>query len=729
MRSTICCAILGMLLAAPLRGQVASNSDIPVVVDYEAARLERVITAVGITEEITIDGILDESAWELATPATNFVQRRPNPGAPSLERTEARFLFDQDNLYVGVLCYDSDPENIVVNELEEDFGYVSGDVFTVAIDSLHNLQSSVLFVTNPAGAKADFQAGLTGFNTDWDGVWDVQVTRNSEGWIAEFVIPFKTLRFSSATAQEWGINMNRNILRINEESDWTPVPIRWDLSRVSQYGTLEGLRNIRPGRNLKITPFVTAGITQVRPSDDPFGDFASDPDYDGGVDLKYSLTPSLTLDATYRTDFAQVEVDQQQVNLTRFNLFFPEKRDFFLENSGTFNFGAGNNLVPFFSRRIGLGRQGTPIPIVGGARVTGQAGPYDLGFLVMKTESQDQTPSTEYVVGRLKRRFLTNSWVGGLVTDRESSLDGDYNRVYGIDTHLQFFERLELDSFLLRSDTPELRGRNQARQFEARWRDDELILGAGYNEIQTNFNPEVGFVRRGDNTHYNGEVSWNPLFENSPVFRNLVIGTTFDYYEAGETEKIETREERFNLGLRFENNGSVDFSIVQMFDRLNEAFPIHSSVSIPEGDYRYLGYSAEASSNPSGKISGNGAVEWGEFWSGRRRSFTGGVSWKPNIHLRLDVDYTRNQVNLANGRFSSDLVGARFLYAFNPRAFFNAFIQYNADTSQISSNIRFNLIHHPLSDLFLVYNELRDSSNGQLLGRGLVFKLTNLFNF
>ena len=188
-RRTICCALLGMLFEGPAFSQVVPDSDVPIVVDYEAARLERVITAVGITGEISIDGILDESAWGLATPATNFVQRRPNPGAPSLERTEARFLFDEDNLYIGVLCYDSDPENIVVNELEEDFGYVSGDVFTVAIDSLHNLQSSVLFVTNPAGAKADFQAGLTGFNTDWDGVWDVQVTRNSEGWIAEFVIP------------------------------------------------------------------------------------------------------------------------------------------------------------------------------------------------------------------------------------------------------------------------------------------------------------------------------------------------------------------------------------------------------------------------------------------------------------------------------------------------------------------------------------------------------------
>ncbi len=649
-------AIVGILMTVGAYAQIAPDPFSPVVVDYEAARLDRVVTAVRITEAISLDGALDEAAWELAIPATEFVQRRPNPGAVSAEHTEARFLFDEDNLYVGVICYDSDAANIVVNELEEDFNYVGGDIFTVAIDSLHDLQSGFLFTTNPAGAKADFQTSPGVFNADWDGVWDVQVRRNSEGWIAEFVIPFKTLRFASSTSQEWGINMNRNILRINEESDWSPIPVRFDLSRVSQYGTLQGLENIRQGRNLKVTPFVTAGFTQVRPSDDPFGDFDSDSDYDGGVDLKYSLTPSLTLDATYRTDFAQVEVDQQQVNLTRFNLFFPEKRDFFLENAGTFAFGGGDNLVPFFSRRIGLSSQGTPIPIVGGTRVTGQVGPYDAGFLMMKTQSQGQTPSNNYLVGRLKRRFLTNSWVGGMVTGRESEVDGDYNRVYGVDMHLQFYERLEFDSFFLRSDTPSLSGGNQARQFEVAWRDDELIVAAGYNEIQTNFNPEVGFVRRGDNTHYRGDVSWNPLIESSPLFRNLVMALAFNYYEGGATEEIETREEGLNLGIRFENNGSVDFQVIRTFDRLREPFPIHPSVSIRQGDYGYTGYAATASSNPGGKISGNGSVEWGEFWSGRRQSFTGGVSWKPNVNFKTDIEYTRNQVNLAEGKFTSDLV-------------------------------------------------------------------------
>ena len=704
-----------------------------IAIDYEAARLERNVTALRITEEISIDGLLNESAWDVAVPATDFVERRPNPGAPALERTEVRFLFDDANLYVGVLCFDSEPDRITVNDLEEDFGFNGSDMVVIAIDSLHDLQSAFLFRTNAVGARSDAQVSSTGaqggFNNDWDGVWDVRTTRNDEGWIAEIVIPFKTLRFTTASSQVWGLNINRRILRLNEEADWSPTPIRYNMSRVSQYGTLLGLDNISQGRNLKVTPFVTAGITEIRPADDPFGDFENDQNYDGGVDLKYGLTPSLTLDTTYRTDFAHVEVDQQQVNLTRFNLFFPEQRDFFLENAAIFNFGAGNNLVPFFSRRIGLGPSGTPIPIIGGGRVTGQVGRYDVGVLAMKTERQDLVPSNNYFVGRVKRKLMTDSWVGSLLTNRNSATEGDYNRVYGADVHLRFYNRLEFDSHLLRSDTPGLSGKDQARQFQAAWRDDTLIVVAGYNEIQTNFNPEMGFVRRRNNTRYNGEFSWNPLIQDSALFRNLVFGTRLDYYKSGTTEQVETREAGVDLGVLFENGGSIDFSLLHTFDRLTDAFGIRRDLSIPEGDYRYLAYTARFGTNPGRKLSGNGRVDWGEFWSGRRRSFTGGLSWRPDYHFKVDINYTRDQVNLANGRFTTDLVGTRFLYAFNANTFLNAFFQYNADTQQISSNIRFNIIHSPLSDFFLVYNDLRDTHNGQLLQRAVTLKLTNLFNF
>lgn len=727
--------ILLLLVTVSTFSQAPSNLDeaeenpSSIEFNYEAARLERVAQAVRITEEISLDGYLDEQAWDLAIPATNFVQRRPNPGAASAERTEVRILFDDENLYVGFTCFDSEPSRIAVNDLEEDFDFRGSDGVTLAFDSLHDLRSAFLFITNPAGAKGDAQVSVTGLNMDWDGVWDVRTSQNDEGWIAEFVIPFKTLRFSLSLSQEWGLNLNRRIVRLNEESDWSPIPVRYSLLRVAQYGTLQGLEDVRQGRNLKVTPFVTAGFTQVRSETDPFQTFETDQNYDGGLDLKYSLTPSLTLDGTYRTDFAQVEVDQQQVNLTRFNLFFPEKRDFFLENSSTFDFGAGRNLVPFFSRRIGLNRSGTPIPILGGVRLTGQIGNYDVGFLNMKTESQGINPSDNYTVGRVKRNLLTNSWVGGLVTNRDSSIEGEYNRVYGADVHFQFYNRLEFDSHILRSDTPGRSGRDQARQFEAAWRDDELIIAAGYNEIQTNFNPEVGFVRRGNNTRYNGQFFWNPLIENSPVFRNLVFGASLDYYENGTTEQIETREQRLDLGIRFENLSSVDFSLLETFDRLSDPFRIRRDISIPKGDYRYLGYSARATTSPRSKLSGSGSVEWGEFWSGRRRSITGSVSWRPNFHLRMNADYRRNQVTLASGNFTTDLVGLRFLYAFNPNTFLNAFFQYNADTQQVSSNIRFNIIHHPLSDLFLVYNDLRDLQKGQVIQRAVIIKLTNLFNF
>jgi hypothetical protein len=734
-----------LLTAMPLLSQIPATNDsgLLTAIDYETARLERVVTAVRITEEISLDGVLDEPAWELASPAGDFIQKLPNPEQPSVERVEVLFLYDDDNIYVGVTCFDSDSANRVVSEITEDFNFRGSDSFSVLLDSLHDLRSGMNFIVNAEGAKADQQISDGQYNNDWDAVWDVAVSKTDDAWIAEYVIPFKTLRFSNSPSQVWGLNMSRRILRLNEESYWSPLPLRDNISRLSLAGTLRGLEGIRQGRNLKITPFVTAGVVQTRPPASPSTGFATDRDFDGGLDLKYSLTPSLTFDATYRTDFAQVEVDRQQVNLTRFNLFFPEKRDFFLENSATFNFGAGGgfgfgggrNLVPFFSRRIGLGRSGTPIPIVGGVRVTGKVGPYDVGFLDMKTESvgrpaeANRIPSSNYVVGRLKRNLLTNSWIGAMTTHRDSAVEGDYNRVYGTDAHFEFYgNRLELDSYVLWSDTPERSGRSQARLFETAWRDDEWVAVVGYDEVQTNFNPEVGFVRRRNNTHYNGEFSWLPRIESSDALRNLIFRLDLDYYENGTTEKVETRTGSLNFGLQFENTGSINFALNHTFDRLADLFPIRPETPIPTGDYRYLDYSASFSTDRSARISGFGGIDWGEFWNGRLRSLSAGLSLKPNYHLTVDLDYDHNLVKLPNGQFTTELVGARIAYAFNPRTFLTGLFQYNAETRQVSSNIRFNLIHSPLSDLFLVYNDLRDAG-GKVVERAVTVKLTNLFNF
>ena len=311
------------------------------------------------------------------------------------------------------------------------------------------------------------------------------------------------------------------------------------VNRLSMAGTLRGLQDLRQGRNLKVKPYVLAQATQTRVDNeltwiDSLGRLKG---YDGGFDVKYSLTPSLTLDTTYRTDFAQVEADQQQVNLTRFNQFFPEKRDFFLENSGIFslgggnqnfqqggggggNFGGGNfnqnqNLVPFFSRRIGLSAAGTPVPIIGGGRVSGQVGNYDVGFLAMKTEQSGETPSNNYVVARLKRNLLGNSSIGLLSTSRDSTIAGDYNRVFGGDARFQFFEKLELDAYLLRSETPGKSGLSQARRLNTAWRNDEINTSVEYQAVQPNFIPDVGFVRRSNMSQYSGDFSWLPQMDRA----------------------------------------------------------------------------------------------------------------------------------------------------------------------------------------------------------------------
>ena len=742
-------AILPALLmtAAPAFPQSAEPGAVREPIDYETARLSRVVRAVRITQPITVDGRLDEPEWDLGVPAENFTQRVPDTEQPESEITRAWFLYDDENLYVGVRSLDSDAGNLVVNDLTEDYNFRSSDAVSIIIDSLRDFRSGFLFTTNPAGARADYQIIDGAFNVDWDGVWDVDVSRNADGWVAEFRIPFKTLRFSMAESQVWGVNVSRRILRRSEETYWAPIPFRYTISRVQLNGTLEGLEGIRPGRNLKIKPFVTGGFTESR-RPGAVSRLDADTEFDGGVDVKYSLTPSLTLDATYRTDFAQVEVDQQQVNLTRFNLFFPEKREFFLENQGIFafgqgtnSFGQGGNLVPFFSRRIGLSGNGTPVPIVGGARVTGKVGRYDIGVLNMQTASHDGAPSNNYVVGRVKRNLLTNSWIGALVTNRDSAVAGDYNRVYGPDAHFQFFERLEFDSFLLISDTPGQEGRNQARQFQTAWRDDELTIVGAYNAIETNFNPEMGFVRRDDNTHYNGEFAWHPILEDHPLVQRLNFGTRYDYYKNGTTQEIETRSTTFTTGIVFRNTSTVDFTVTDTFDRLLEPFAIRrtrpaadgtvarEAVTLARGDYRYLDYDVSFSTDPSRKISGSGSLNWGEFWDGRRTSAGGSLAWKPNFHMNIDIGYEHNRVHLPQAEFTTDLLATRFTYAFTSRAFLNAFVQYNVDTHQVSSNIRFHLIHRPLSDLYIVYNDLRDTQGTGLVERALIVKFTNLFDF
>ena len=701
--------------------------------DFEAVRLKKIVTAIRITDPIVLDGRLDEPAWKLASPATDFFQRTPISGIPAGERTEVRVLYDDDNLYFGVYCYDSQPARIVVKELKRDFDLNGTDMVQIVIDSLHDGLGGYSLSVNPAGARRDNHLGLNGGGVNWDAVWDVGTRRTEEGWVAEYQVPFKSLRFSDAPSQEWGLQVSRRILRLNEESTWAPLPIRFSTSQTNLAGTLRGLENVSPGRNLKVKPYILGQVSQARISGElqTTKSFGSWDDYGKGFDVKYSLTPSLTLDTTYRTDFAQVEADQQQVNLTRFNLFFPEKREFFLENANVFSFGPGGNLLPFFSRRIGLNAAGTPVPVLVGARTSGRvADNLNVGVLAMRTDNVGTiTPANNYLVGRARRNFLTNSWIGALGTHRDSSISGDYNRVYGGDAHFQFYDdKLEFDGYLLRSDTPGRADQNLARRFQTGWRGDELNASVEYNAVQPNFNPEVGFVRRGDMSQYFGELSWAPRIEHPPI-QNLNFGTTVDYFNRASIGEIETRVQEATTGIRFRNNGSVNFVATRIFERLFEPFEIRSNLFIPTGDYQYMGYAANANMGNGRQITGNANVGWGEFWDGHNKALSGAIGWRPDYHFSFDATFSRNHVTLPNGEFITNLIGTRLLYAFTPRAFFNAFLQYNADTHQVSSNIRFNLTYRPLSDLYLVYNDTRDTVRREPIGRSFVIKLTRMVDF
>ena len=697
-----------------------------------SAAQSRVLAARRATTPIAVDGRLDEPDWRVAPATSDFVQRTPDTGLAATERTEVRVVFDEDNVYIGVMCYDSEPDQLITKDLRRDYGTQDSDSVAVFLNPLNDDLSGLTFSTNPAGARFDMQSSKDGdeANADWDGVWNVRVTTSEQGWAAEFEIPFKTLRFNKEQADEWGFNVLRRIRRRNEESNWAALPLRYRMVRASLAGRLRGVRDVRPGRNLKVKPFVIGMVRDLPSLPTP----CRDDDVDGGLDLKYGMTPSVTLDLTYRTDFSQVEVDRQQVNLTRFSLFFPEKREFFLENRGAFTVatapsGLGDsNLIPFFSRRIGLSADGSPIPVVGGARVSGKVGTYDLGVLTMRTEETAEVPGTTFLVGRVAKHLRPNTWIGALATVREASGRGDDNRVYGVDSNVRITERLEVAGFAYRSDTPGRRGDNVAGLVRLQWRDDELTARTQYDVVQRHFTPGVGFVRRPDTTHVVVGGSWMPRRGPGHVIQNFVLGHDFDYYATGAGD-LYARVHRLTGGVGFRNGGYVHVTADSTFERLTQPFRLSGQLSVLPGTTPAGRWGWTRARTGVRAVSGSVQVVTGEFWDGHRTSTGGSVGLKPSRHLTVDLTANHDHVTLPRGTFDATLVGTRVLVAFSSRMFLYSFLQYNAATHQFSSNTRFNLIHRPLSDLFIVYNDRRDTLASRPLERTLALKLTNLFDF
>ena len=693
------------------------------------AQDDKIITALYIEGPIVIDGNLDESQWSLAQPGGDFVQNEPRTGEPATEQTEVRLLYDDENLYIGVYCFDSaGRDGVTVTEVKRDYRPFDNDHFSFVLDTFDDNRNGFLFGTNPQGAQREGQVEGDGnsSNFDWDAIWYVKARITEQGWQAEFAIPFKTLRFKSLESQRWGVNFLRVIRRKNEQTYWSPIPRPYRLPRVSLAGELEGLSGVQQGRNLYVKPYLSAPL--VRREEDDI-DFIPDV----GFDVKYGVTPGLTLDLTANTDFSQVEADNQQINLTRFSLFFPEKREFFLENADLFQFGksgsgfrAGRDMIPFFSRRIGLSR-GQVVPILGGARLSGRAGQYRLGIITMQADEFEETPSTNFSVIRVSRDVLSKSDIGGIFVSKHVN-DGYNNRTYGVDANLNFLQYLDISSYLIKTDTSGISGQDKAGDLSVEWNDRFMNLKAEHLSIQDNFNPEVGFVPRTGIRKSSGEVTLRPRpGEAIPWIREMRPSAAVEYLTDQENV-LETRRVDQNISISFEDSSNVWFTRRNQFERLDEPFEIRSGQFIPAGDYEFVEYSSSISSNRSRMFSASLMLRNGDFFDGHKNSYQLDFAFRPSYHFAAEVNWSRENLELPSGDFKTHLVTTRVNYSFTPHMFLDALIQYNSTVEEIASNIRFNFIYKPLSDLFLVYNERR-STTGDVLDRAIILKLTYIFDF
>ena len=726
------------------------------------------LRAVRVTEPITLDGRLDEPAYQAVQAITGFIQNVPDEGAPATEKTEAWILFDEQNIYVGGRVWDSaPPSEWVANEMRRDANQLrQNDNFSVVFDTFYDRRNGVAFQTTPLGALSDYAiTNEGGYNADWNPVWDVRTGRFDGGWTVEMEIPFKSLRYRPGPEQVWGIQLRRGIRRKSEYAYITPLPISAaggsgtaGIFRISGAASLVGIEVPGGGRNLEIKPYaIGRRTTDLNASPPTIG--AGDGDF--GVDVKYGITRNLTADFTYNTDFAQVEVDEQQVNLTRFSLFFPEKREFFLEGRGIFDFaqggiggggggalrsagggggffGGGNAPTLFYTRRIGL-ENGAIVPIVGGGRLTGKIGAFDVGALNIQTDAEEVSGAemTNFTVVRIKRDILRRSSIGGLFTNRSVSLKGDgMSQAYGADATFSFFENVSLLGYLARTRVPGVESEDQSYQGRFNYGGDRYGFQADHLVVERNFVPEVGFVRR-DNfrrSYASGRFSPRPV--SIDAVRQFRFEGSFDYILTEDTGIVETRQSQLGFSTEFESSDTVGISVVDNYEFLVEPFSPGPGVTVPVGGYGFRDVQATFTRGSQHAINGTVTARAGGYFDGDIRSI--GFS-RARVEITeqftIEPSVSVNWIDTPSGSFRADLIVSRVTYTVTPRMFMSALVQYNSNSDAISNNFRFRWEYSPGSELFVVYSEDRNTNPlmpnrfSELRNRGLVVKATRLFRF
>jgi hypothetical protein len=710
-----------LTMAMPAAGVRAQDTSAPQAAAPAPDTPRFTIRATRLSEPLRLDGVLDEALYTNVAPVERFLQTEPIENAPATERTEVWVSFDARHVYVSFRNWESDASRVVANEMRRDSNAIwqGNDLVGFIFDTFHDRRNSVLFTVNPIGGRQDGQVtDERQWNGDFNPVWDVKTARFDGGWTVEAAVPFKSLRYRAGETQTWGFNALRINRWKNEIALITPGPSgrgQQGLQYASIAPTLVGIEAPPSATNLDVKPYVVGDFTSGRAVPPGAGRFGGGV----GLDVKYGISRNVAADLTVNTDFAQVEADEQQVNLTRFNLFFPEKREFFLENQGTFAFGgaatggnAANSLTPvlFYSRRIGLDDNDV-VPIRAGGRMTGRVGRYTFGVLDVRTGQDEPTdpPGANFAVVRMKRDILRRSSIGVLATDRSAgAVGGGRNTAYGVDGTFGFFANLNINTYWARTRTDGRAGDDTSYRTQLDYNGDRYGLQLERMAVGQNFIPDTGFVRRTDMRRTFGEVRFSPRVPRVDAIRKLVWSAAVDYIENG-AGVLETREQEAVFGIDFENSDTFRLEFIRSYEFLPEPFPISTGIELPVGSYRYRNVRVNYSHKTTLTVS-RGRV---------------------NVSSQLSVEptYSLNRVRLVQGEFSRHLAGSRITYTMTPHMFASALVQYRSDGRLASTNARLRWEYRPGSELFIVYNEEHEGL-GRNLGlpsnRALIFKINRL---
>lgn len=665
---------------------------------------------------VRLDGTLRESFWASADSIVDFRQREPLEGAPASERTVVSVVRDADALYVAVHAYDRAPEAIRATQLRRDADLSSDDNITLLIDSFHDRRSAFVFQTNPNGAMWDAQfSGVDIVNENWNGIWDVVVTRDSTGWLAEFRIPLRTLRFRSGAGATFGFNVRRFIRRKNEEALWHGWGRTQGLYHLLAEGDLVGLGALERGRNVALMPYALARA--VAPEHDSLGTRLSDGFVGGkgGIDAKMALSPTLTADLTVNTDFAQVEADQQVINLTRFPLFFPEKREFFLESSGIFAFGTEGRAQLFYSRRIGLDTLGTPNPILGGGRVTGRAGAWTLGLLDARTGGLDQANDA---VIRVKHDVLERSYIGAMLIDRAGPGVGANQRSGGFDIDLPLVARgynIEPSFWIAGTQNPGIRGTPLAWRYGTDFPNDLFDNFVSLYRIDSGYAPPLGFVRRDGIWETTGHIDYMPRpgvlgirrldFEAPIPSWDIIATETSSPGTIADSHSWQTATFTWQvLGGSLQSGDEFSARVLRLMDAPTAPFDIFRTVSIDAGRYWWTRSQLQYQTSLGRPMSVGTVIGWGGFYDGRSVDASLSGTWRGGGHLIAGIDVARTEASLQSGHFVATQASGRLEYALSTRTDFLSFVQFNNENRRVDFNLRFHWIPQTGDDVYLVWN-------------------------